>query len=169
MSTNVATSARLARGGEAPRGPPSPAPPSEEACTQDTSENISQGRQDILKVSGTTVDQRTVWREAAQRAQVSLSEWLREAADAAVIAGTTAADLRAAIVALRTDIGRGVGNNLNQIARALNTDLRAGRRADLARHEAALEAAARDIAIIRRRTEALLRRVERAGQQRAGR
>ncbi|PPQ28194.1 hypothetical protein [Rhodopila globiformis] len=136
---------------------------------QDTSENTSPGRQDILKVSGTTMNQRTVWREAAQRAQVSLSAWMREAADAAVIAGTTAADLRAAIVALRTDLGRGVGNNVNQIARILATDLRAGRRADLAPHEAALEAAARDLALIRRRTEALLRRVERAGQRRAGR
>lgn len=131
---------------------------------QDTSENTSQGRQDIVKVSGTTSDQRQVWREAASQARMSLSGWLREAADAVVISGTTAADLRAAIVALRTEIGRGVGNNLNQIARALNTDIRAGRRADGAPHEAALEAAARDIALIRRRTEAMLRRVERAGQ-----
>jgi Bacterial mobilisation protein (MobC) len=133
---------------------------------QDTSENASRGRQDIVKVSGTTSDQREVWREAAGQARMSLSEWLREAADAVVISGTTAADLRAAIAALRTEIGRGVGNNLNQIARALNTDIRAGRRADCAPHEAALEAAARDVAIIRRRTEAMLRRVERAGQRR---
>ena len=136
---------------------------------QESNKVVKKSRADIVKVSGTTLTQREVWQAAAKGVDLSLSEWLREAADAAIVAGTTAADLRAAIVALRTDIGRGVGNNLNQIARALNTDIRSGRRADIVPHEAALAEAARDLASLRRKTEALLRRVERAGQRKPAR
>lgn len=67
-------------------------------------------RQDVVKLSGTTAEQRSTWRQAARRADMPLACWLREAADAAVLGETTAADLRAEIAKLR--LGRGVGNNL---------------------------------------------------------
>lgn len=133
---------------------------------QDTSEISAAGRRrDVVKLSGTSAPQREAWQAAARAADMPLAAWLREAADAAVLTGTTAADLRAEILALRTEIGRGVGNNLNQVAHALNTDLRAGRRADGAAHDATLAAAAQDLAGLRRKAEAMLRRVERAGQR----
>lgn len=138
---------------------------------QDTRENTQKNsgrRRDVLKISGTTARQRNAWRAAAQASEMPLASWLREAADAAVVSGTIAADLRAEIVALRTELGRGAGNNLNQLARTLNIDLRARRSPDGPAHEEALKAAARDIAAVKRKTEALLRRVERAGL-RAGR
>jgi hypothetical protein len=122
-------------------------------------------RQDIVKISGTRTSQRDAWQVAAQAAGLPLASWLREAADAAVLTGVTAADLRAEIVALRTEIGRGVGNNLNQLARALHTP-RVGRAADAATHAETLATAARDLAALRQIAEALLRRVERAGRGR---
>ena len=122
-------------------------------------------REDVVKLSGTSAAQREAWRDAAAAAHLSLAAWLREAADAAALAGATAAELRAEIAALRVELGRGVGNNLNQLARALNTELKAGRRPSGAAHEAALAAAAAELAVMRRRTESLMRRVERAGQR----
>jgi hypothetical protein len=122
-------------------------------------------RRDVVKVSGVGAGQRAAWSAAAETAGLALACWLREAADAAMVAGATAADLRADLMALRTELGRGVGNNLNQIARSLNIDLRARRPADGAAHAAALLTAARELTAIRRKAEALLRRVERAGQR----
>jgi hypothetical protein len=123
-------------------------------------------RRDVIKVSGTTTAQREAWQAAAEAAGMSLSCWLREAADAAALAGMTAADLRAEIIQLRAGLARGVGNNLNQIATALNLDLRARKPVSSAAHEVALVAAARDLAVIRCKAEALLRRLERAGHGR---
>lgn len=133
--------------------------------TRGHTQKASGRRRDVLKVSGTTARQREAWRAAAEAADMPLATWLREAADAAAAAGTTAADLRAEIMALRAEIARGVGNNLNQIARALNTELRANRAAQIAAHEAALAAAAAELRVLRRKAEALLRRLERAGQR----
>jgi hypothetical protein len=122
-------------------------------------------RQDVVKISGTRAGQRDAWLAAAQAAGLPLASWLREAADAVVLTGVTAADLRAEIIALRTEIGRGVGNNLNQLARALNTAPHTGRPAGAATHAEILATAARDLAALRQTAEALLRRVERAGQR----
>jgi hypothetical protein len=121
-------------------------------------------RQDVVKISGTRAGQRDAWLGAAQAAGLPLARWLREAADAVVLTGVTAADLRAEIIALRTEIGRGVGNNLNQLARALHTP-RVGHAADAVSHAEILATAARDLAALRQTAEALLRRVERAGQR----
>jgi hypothetical protein len=122
-------------------------------------------RQDIVKISGTRAMQRDAWHAAARAAGLPLASWLREAADAAMLTGVTAADLRAEIIALRTDIGRGVGNNLNQIARELHMSPRGGRAAEPPPHAEVLAEAARDLAALRQTAEALLRRVERAGRQ----
>jgi Bacterial mobilisation protein (MobC) len=117
------------------------------------------------KSVGTRAGQRDAWQAAAQAAGLPLASWLREAADAVVLTGVTAADLRAEIIALRTEIGRGVGNNLNQLARALHTAPHTGRPAGAATHAEILATAARDLAALRQTAEALLRRVERGGQR----
>lgn len=123
-------------------------------------------RTDVVKLSGTTQAQRDAWRAAADAAGLPLAAWLREAADAAALGGVIAADLRDELMQLRADLTRGVGNNLNQVARALNTDLKARRRPDDAAHAPALVAAADELLRLRRTAEKLLRRVERAGQPR---
>lgn len=120
-------------------------------------------RHDVIKVSGTSPAQRRAWQEAAKRADTSLSRWMREAADAAVVSGLTAADLRAELVQLRAALTREVGNNLTQIAAAVNQDLRARRTPSVAPHEVTLVRAAGELAVMRRKVEALLRRVERSG------
>jgi hypothetical protein len=135
---------------------------------QHTREISATGRRsDVVKISGSRAVQRQAWTAAAQAGDMTLACWLREAADAAIIAGTTAADLRAEIIALRTEIGRGVGNNLNQIARALHSPSRGGRAAEAASYAETLAAAARDLSVLRHTAEALLRRVE--GAQRGRR
>lgn len=114
-------------------------------------------RGDIVKVSGTSPDQRAAWRACAAAAGLPMAAWVREAADAAAATGTTAADLRDALVWLRTDLGRGLGNNVNQLAHALNLDLKAGHRPEAAAHERALAAAAADAAAMRRAVDRALR------------
>lgn len=60
------------------------------------------------------------WREAARRHRVnSLSRWLRAAADQAVACGDDPLGWRRDLSAMLRSLNGGVGNNLNQIARAL--------------------------------------------------
>lgn len=105
-------------------------------------------RGDVVKVSGTNAGQRARWRELAGR---SLSAWMRQAADLAadgssfVLTSDQCSRLEEALLTLRGDMNRGAGNNLNQIAQALNTDLRSGLGADGAAHGPALLAAAASI------------------------
>ena len=116
-------------------------------------------RTDIVKVSGTTPEQRIRWRRAAG---MSLAAWMRQAADRAAsgIDGSLTAeqvsDLEAALRGIRRDLNRGVGNNVNQVATALNTDLKAGRPATAVGHEADLAAAAVSIEGIRDEIRAAL-------------
>jgi len=124
-------------------------------------------REDIIKVSGVSPDQRAAWSACAQAAGLPTATWMREAAMAAAASGTTAADLRAELVRLRADLGRGVGNNLNQLAHVLNADLKAGKLPDAAAHERSLAAAAADVALARRAVERMLRRLERPSGWRA--
>ena len=124
-------------------------------------------RDDILKVSGTTPDQRAAWSACAREAGLPVAAWMREAATAAAASGTTAADLRAELVRLRADLARGVGSNINQVAHALNVDLKAGRAPDAALHERSLATAAADVAAARRAVERMLRRLERPSGRRA--
>ena len=98
------------------------------------------------------------WREAAAAAGASsLSEWVRDAANVAASQELDVPALRAEIVALRADIGRGVGNLLDQIATKLNTDAKAGLSPNATAHEAALAEAAADIAAMRARLDRALR------------
>ena len=125
-------------------------------------------RDDILKVSGVSPDQRTAWSACAAAAGLPTAAWMREAATVAAASDITAADLLAELVRLRADLARGTGNNLNQIAHVLNTDLKAGRLPDAAAHERSLAAAAADVALARRAVERMLRRLERPTGRRAG-
>ena len=95
-------------------------------------------RDDILKVSGVSPDQCTAWSACAAAAGLPTAAWMREAATVAAASDITAADLLAELVRLRADLARGTGNNLNQIAHALNTDLKAGKLPDAAAHERSL-------------------------------
>ena len=96
------------------------------------------------------------WRAAAAATGTpSLSEWLRDVADAACTRGFDVPGLRAEIVAIRADLSRGVGNNLNQIAAALNADARAGIAPSDTKHD--LATVASEIAAMRARLDQALR------------
>lgn len=92
---------------------------------------------------------------AAAMGTPSLSEWLRGAADAACTSGLDVPGLRTEIAALRTDRARGVGNNLNQIAAALNAGQGADILASGTGHDLAVAAAG--IAAMRARLDQALR------------
>ena len=114
--------------------------------------NPTAPRGDVIKVSGTNAGQRARWRQVSGR---SLSAWIRQAADRAtdgfssVLTSGQCSRLEEMLLTLRADLNRGAGNNLNQIAQALNTDLRSGLGADGAAHGPALLAVAASIEGIR--------------------
>ena len=123
-------------------------------------------RRDVVKISGTHEGQREAWRSAADRNGLPLATWLREAADAAVLSGVTAVDLRAELQRLRADLTRGVGNNLNQLVQGMHLRRQAGDAEDgreVAHH---LRGIAAEVAAIRLDAGALLRRVEPARRRR---
>ena len=113
-------------------------------------------RDDIFKVSGTTARQRARWREAAGGGPRDLSAWIRAAADSAAADPASVQAVRVttdalveAIVDLRGALGSGPGNAINQVARALNTDIRGGRAPNAPPHEQALADAYAEIQAIR--------------------
>ena len=96
------------------------------------------------------------WRAAAAATGTpSLSEWLRDVADAACLRGLDVPALRSEIVGLRADLSRGVGNNLNQLAVLLNAEARAGIPPSAAGHN--LAAATTEIVAMRTRLDQALR------------
>ena len=98
------------------------------------------------------------WKAAAAAAGTpSLSEWLRDVADAACLTGLDVPALRTDLVAFRADLARGPGNNLNQIAATLNADIKGKRPVRASEHELALRAAAVEIAAMRARLDLALR------------
>jgi hypothetical protein len=114
-------------------------------------------RDDVFKISGTTHAQRTSWRAAAGGGSRDLSAWLRWVADRASttdparfigeIEATQA--MTKSLVELRSALGSGPGNTLNQIARAMNTTNRAGQAPDAAPHERSMAQAYAEIQAIR--------------------
>ena len=74
--------------------------------------------------------------------------------------GRHAPGRRAELARFRAELARGTGNNLNQIAHALNADQEAGKLPDAAAHALSLAAAA-DVALARRAVEQMLPRLER--------
>lgn len=66
-------------------------------------------------------DEHARWTAAARAVgHPSLSSWVRALMDEAAATGGDGRAVAAALVALRTELGRGIGNNLNQIAHRLN-------------------------------------------------
>ena len=77
-------------------------------------------RNQIVRIR-VTAEELATWRDAATAAgHASMSAWLRGLAMLSAATGVDAAALRATLSALRADLARGVGNNLNQIAFALH-------------------------------------------------
>ena len=77
-------------------------------------------RESLLRVR-MGVDEHDRWQSAAEAAgHPSLSSWVRALADEAAATGSDGRAVLAALVALRTDLARGIGNNVNQLARAVN-------------------------------------------------
>lgn len=60
------------------------------------------------------------WKAAAASHGMAVSAWMRTLADDAAATGKTGKETAEALVALRTEIARGVGNNLNQLAHRKN-------------------------------------------------
>jgi hypothetical protein len=113
-------------------------------------------RADIFKVSGTTAEQRARWRDAAGGGDRDLSAWIRRGADRAAASqadrGLTQADfdgLVTAITEFRQNLGSGPGNRLNQVARALNADIKAGVLPSAAPHEQVLAKSYEELQAIR--------------------
>jgi uncharacterized protein YhdP len=69
----------------------------------------------------TTPDERERWHAAAAARQMTATAWLRALADEAAATNASGRETAAALVALRTELARGVGNNLNQIAHRLHS------------------------------------------------
>ena len=65
-------------------------------------------------------DEHDRWQAAAEIAgHPSLSSWVRSLADEAAATGSDGRAVLATLVALRTDLARGIGNNVNQLARSI--------------------------------------------------
>lgn len=107
----------------------------------------------FIKFRTTPAEERR-WRGAADSSGMNLSAWLRSLADIAAATGANPADVRAELVALRRDLNAGIGNNVNQIAHAINADLKVGNPASPS--EAALRQMADDLTRIRGSIESLM-------------
>ena len=91
------------------------------------------------------------WREFAQSKNLNFSEWIRNLADNAVATNDDARQLVSELTKIRTDLARGIGNNLNQIAHTYNAS-------GLTNPEH-LDSALADVALARVRIEKALRTV----------
>lgn len=110
-------------------------------------------RVDIIKVSGTSADQRALWAASAAADGVSLAAWFRRAADASVHgSAVSSADIDRVETALRVigrSINSGVGNNLNQIATDLNRAIKSNELPSSDAVGGSLASAAADLAVMR--------------------
>lgn len=113
-------------------------------------------RDDIAKVSGTTPEQRALWRAAAGGGNRGFASWARDSLDAAArgVAGLSprsaeAAALCAELAGMRAELNRGIGSLIDQIATRLHLDARAGRAPDASGVEGALARAADELAELR--------------------
>ena len=61
------------------------------------------------------------WTAAAEQAgHPTLSSWMRDLADQAAATGSNGREVAGILVSLRSDLARGVGNNINQLAKHVN-------------------------------------------------
>lgn len=100
----------------------------------------------------TTPEERERWHAAAAARQMTATAWLRALADEAAATNTSGRETAAALVALRTELARGVGNNLNQLAHRLHSTGHAD--------GTAIEEAARAVREMQREIEKALRTIK---------
>ena len=112
--------------------------------------NTRPTRESAIKIRASNAESAR-WHETAKAHGLTLSAWLRGLADEAVACDGNGRELATALVELRTEIGRGVGNNLNQLAHRAN--------AGLAVDADALDSALRDVQAMRQRVQSALRSV----------
>jgi hypothetical protein len=106
--------------------------------------NTRPTRESAIKIRASLAESAR-WHETAKAHGLTLSAWLRGLADDAVACDGNGRELATALVELRTEIGRGVGNNLNQLAHRAN--------AGLSIHGDALDSALRDVQAMRVRVK----------------
>lgn len=113
-------------------------------------------RADIAKISGTTPEQRAAWRTAAGGGGRAFSAWARDILDDAARGAPSlparsaeAAALRAELAGLRSELNRGIGNLLDQVATRLHVDALAGRAPDVDGVDATLAQARGELADLR--------------------
>lgn len=109
--------------------------------------NTRPSRQTAIKVRA-SLDESARWHDTAKAHGLTLSAWMRGLADEAVACDGNGRELATALVELRTEIGRGVGNNLNQLAHRSN--------AGLSIHGEALDSALRDVQAMRAKVQRAL-------------
>lgn len=112
--------------------------------------NTCPKRQTAIKVRAST-EESIRWHDTAKAHGLTLSAWLRGLADDAVACDGSGRELATALVELRTEIGRGVGNNLNQLAHRANSGLGV--------NVEALDSALRDVQVMRAKVQSALRAV----------
>jgi hypothetical protein len=96
------------------------------------------------------------WQAIAKAHGMPLSTWLRGLADESASIGRNPDEWKRELSRFLRDLNSGVGANLNQIAKHLNAQKKAGNPVDVLACAETLKAIAQDIAVIRRQAEALL-------------
>lgn len=96
------------------------------------------------------------WQAVASSQGMPLSTWLRGLADESASLGRNSEDWRRDLSAFLRDLNSGIGANLNQIAKHLNAQKKAGNSADVSAFQETLQTIAHDVAIIRAQAESLL-------------
>ena len=112
-------------------------------------------REDRLRVR-VFPDEIERWQAIAQSHGMPLSTWLRALADESASIGRDPDDWKRELSRFLRDLNSGVGANLNQIAKHLNAQKKAGSLADVLACSETLKAIAVDVAIVRGRAEELL-------------
>jgi hypothetical protein len=96
------------------------------------------------------------WHAIAKAHGMPLSTWLRGLADESASIGRNPDDWKRELSRFLRDLNSGVGANLNQIAKHLNAQKKAGNPADVLAFQETLNAIAHDVSIMREQAEALL-------------
>ena len=112
-------------------------------------------REDRLRVR-VFPEETHVWQAIARAHGMPLSTWLRGLADESASIGRNPDDWKRELSRFLRDLNSGVGANLNQIAKHLNAQKKAGNPADVLAFQETLKAIAVDVAIMREQAETLL-------------
>jgi hypothetical protein len=96
------------------------------------------------------------WQAIAKAHGMPLSTWLRGLADESASIGRNPDDWKRELSRFLRDLNSGVGANLNQIAKHLNAQKKAGNPVDVLACQETLNSIAVDVALMRERAETLL-------------